>query len=208
MKITPVDLLVAREEPPIEVRPNEPVLTRGDLLIASPYLRDPNFHRSVIVLCDHSEEGSLGLILNRPLSISLGQLFDAVAKKVPDNQPICQGGPVEPNRLLALRRGLHPEESSEQLVPDLHMLVDLEQSISLIESGAVDPSDYRFYLGYSGWESDQLNSELTDGAWIVSKATKALTFEVRASEVWAQSMRTLGGRYEIFAEMPTDPELN
>lgn len=190
------------------MRPIEPVLTRGDLLIASPYLRDPNFHRSVIVLCDHGDEGSLGLILNRPLSISLGKLFEDVAKQVPENQALLQGGPVEPNRLLALRRGLHAEESSEELAPDLHMLVDLEQSISLIESGAVDPSDYRFYLGYSGWESDQLSSELGDGAWIISKATTALTFDVSPSEAWSQSMRTLGGKYEILAQMPSDPDLN
>jgi hypothetical protein len=117
-------------------------LAPGDLLIASPGLGDPNFRRAVIVLCDHGPEGSLGLILNRPMEVPLGSVLPALSGGPAGEERVLQGGPVENGRLLGLRRGAAPEEAVEEVGRDLHLLVDLEGSLRRLEAGDGDPSDY------------------------------------------------------------------
>jgi len=181
---------------------------RGDLLIASPLLLDPNFRRSVVLLCDHGEEGSLGLVVNRPMRVPLGRVIERLADHPLSGQLVHQGGPVEPERLLGIRRGEHPEERSEPLGGGLHLLVDLEHSLDRLAEGAVDGADYRFFLGYSGWGKGQLRSELGGEAWIVGRASAEIAFEVPAKRQWSASLEKLGGRYALLAQMPVDPEMN
>ena len=185
-------------------------LTRGDLLIASPYLTDPNFRRSVVVLCEHGDDGSLGLVVNRPMQVPLGKVLDPLSTSPAATELVHQGGPVETGRLLGIRRGSHPDEPGESVGEGISLLTDLEHSLELIGAGAVPPADYRFYLGYSGWGKGQLAHEVNESAWIVAPATASaeLTFEVPAAELWSRSLRALGGSYAWFAEMPIDPEWN
>jgi putative transcriptional regulator len=181
---------------------------RGDLLVASPFLLDPNFRRSVVLLCDHGEDGSLGLVVNRPMKVPLGAVMERFKEHPLGEQLVHQGGPVEPGRLLGIRRGEDPEERAEPLAGDLHLLIDLEYSLDRIADGTVDGGDYRFFLGYSGWGKGQLRSELGEDAWIIAKATTRLAFEVPTPELWSESLMELGGVYELFAQMPIDPEQN
>ncbi len=185
-------------------------LTRGDLLIASPYLSDPNFRRSVVVLCEHGPDGSLGIVVNRPMQVPLGKVLDPMREGPAALELVHQGGPVETGRLLGLRRGSHPDEPVENVGEGISLLTDLEHSLELIGAGAVIPTDYRFYLGYSGWGKGQLAQEVNQAAWIVSResASAELAFEVPSGELWSQTLRSLGGRYAWFAEMPVDPEWN
>ncbi len=181
---------------------------RGNLLIASPQLQDPNFRRAVVLICDHGEEGSLGLVINRPMKVPLGAVIERLREHPTSGLLVHQGGPVEPGKLLGIRRGANPDEKTEPLCGDLHLLIDLEHTLDRIADGVVDGNDYRFFLGYSGWGKGQLDAELTEEAWIISEATEKLAFEVPTTEVWSASLRELGGRYELLSQMPVDPEVN
>jgi len=185
-------------------------LAPGDLLIASPGLGDPNFRRAVIVLCDHGPEGSLGLILTRPMEVPLGSVLPALSGGPAGEERVLQGGPVENGRLLGLRRGAAPEEAVEEVGRDLHLLVDLEGSLRRLEAGDGDPSDYRFFLGYSGWGEEQLAREIEQGAWVVARggASAELAFESDSRRMWRDALRRLGGSAAWFAEMPIDPRMN
>lgn len=181
---------------------------RGDLLISSPQLQDPNFHRSVVLLCDHGEEGSLGLVVNRPMQVPLGAVIEKLRDVPAAGQFVYQGGPVEASRLLGVRRGTHPEERSEALGEELRLLTEIEHSLDLLVEGVVDPADYRFYLGYSGWEERQLEGELEERAWIIAPATAELVLATPTPTIWSEALRALGGPYTWIADMPVHPELN
>jgi len=183
-------------------------LGRGDLLIASPFLLDPNFRRSVVLLCDHGVEGSLGFVVNRPMQVPLGKVIEKLCDHPVSGQLVFQGGPVDPGRLLGIRRGEHPEERSEPLGGGLELLTDLEHSLDRIAEGAVDGADYRFFLGYSGWGKGQLRAEIAEQAWIVGKASVAIAFDTPTKRQWSASLEVLGGQYALLAQMPIDPELN
>ena len=181
---------------------------RGDLLIASPQLVDPNFRRSVVLICDHGGTGSLGLVVNRPMDVTLGKVIEPLGDHPVGEQRVYQGGPVESGRLLGIRRGEHESERAEDLGGGLFLLTDLQYSLDRIAEGAIDGSDYRFFLGYAGWGEGQLAGELKEEAWIVARATADLAFEVPVADRWAESLRRLGGRFELWAQMPVDPDWN
>lgn len=183
-------------------------LGRGDLLIASPSLLDPNFRRSVVLLCDHGEEGSLGFVLNRPMQVPLGSVIEKLRDQAAAGLLVFQGGPVDPGRLLGIRRGEHAAERSEPLGGGLHLLTDLEHSLDRLAEGVVDGADYRFFLGYSGWGKGQLRGELAERAWIVGKGSEALAFGTPTPRQWSAALEALGGTYALYARMPIDPELN
>ncbi|MEM7166324.1 MAG: YqgE/AlgH family protein [Planctomycetota bacterium] len=177
----------------------------GTLLIAGPGLQDPNFRRSVILICEHSAEGSLGLVLNRPLRTPVSQVFPEVEH---GDGLIHAGGPVDTNRVMALRRGGHIHETDQQVFESVRLVVSLDDAIAVVREtdGALD--DFRFYVGYAGWGSGQLDDELREGAWITAPADERLVFSGSPGQVWREALRSLGGDYQILAEMPLDPNMN
>lgn len=180
----------------------------GSILVATPRLLDRNFRRSVILVCDHDEHGSLGLILNRPLEIPLSEVLSTLAPEDGGSRWIHLGGPVETGRLLAVRRGRMGGEPVVELTGGLNFPKDLECTVDLLKNGSVDSRDYFFFLGYAGWGSSQLVEEMKEGSWVVSEGDANLLFENKASEMWSTALRRLGGGYALWAEMPLDPDLN
>jgi len=180
----------------------------GSILIATPKLLDRNFRRSVILVCDHDEEGTLGLILNRPLEVPLSEVLSTLAQDDGGSRWIRLGGPMETSRLLAVRRGRNADEPVMELSGGLNFPKDLECTVDLLKSGIVDSGDYFFFLGYAGWGSNQLGGELAEGSWVVADGDADLLFENKAPEMWGVALRRLGGGYALWAEMPLDPELN
>jgi putative transcriptional regulator len=168
-------------------------------------MADPNFRRSVILLCEHSLEGSFGLVLNRP---SGHLLSEASEEPLPFDAALWVGGPVEPHTL----HYLHPYG------PDLPGVLPVLDgvywggSFERVKDGILDqslrPDQFRFFVGYSGWGPGQLDGEVDDGAWIVVEGSTEMVFSESDDALWRSILRSLGGEYALLSTFPDDPRMN
>ncbi|WP_420454084.1 YqgE/AlgH family protein [Rubrivirga sp.] len=181
-----------------------PAPVPGDVLVAEPPMADPNFRRTVVLLCEHTTEGSFGLVLNRPTGLTLAQATD---EAIPFDADLWLGGPVQPDTL----HYLHPYAHLDGTLPvldDVFWGGDFEALRELIAGGVVDPGRIRFFVGYSGWGAGQLDAEVDEGAWIVLPGSEALVFADGDDALWRQVLRQLGGEYALLSTFPDDPRLN
>src|SRR5664279_3457863 len=126
---------------------------KGKLLVSEPFLNDPNFKRTIILLTEHSEEGSVGFILNKPTDLKFNDTVD----DFPDfDAPIYFGGPVQLNALQFIHKAGKVIEGSIEISDGLYWGGNFDSLRDLVEAHAVDPDDFRFFIGYSGWEDGQL----------------------------------------------------
>lgn len=177
----------------------------GILLIADPFLKDPNFLRTVVFLCEHKEEGSFGFVLNRRYENTLDELIpDAEGFKI----PVYYGGPVQMDTIHFLHQ--YPDEipGGQEVMKGVYWGGDFEKTVELIRSGQLKPERIRFFIGYSGWGDGQLKGELDEKTWLTVKATRKLIFHSDAAEIWKDSLKHLGGDYEMMIHFPIDPQLN
>lgn len=180
-------------------------LEAGNILIADPFLKDPNFMRTVVLLTEHREEGSIGFVLNRQYENTLDELLPEVEGH---QLPVYYGGPVQMNTIHFLHS--YPDEipGGMEVTKDVYWGGDFEAVIQLINSGMADADKIRFYIGYSGWSAGQLNTEMEEKTWLTAAASPDLIFHANAEEIWKDSLRHLGGQYEIMINFPIDPQLN
>lgn len=167
-------------------------------------MADPNFRRTVVLLCEHTTEGSFGLVLNRPTGLTLGEATDEALGFDAD---LWMGGPVQPDTL----HYLHPFSDLTGTLPvldDVFWGGDFEALQAAIDAGSVDPARVRFFVGYSGWGPGQLDAEVDEGAWIVLPGSRDLVFADGDDAVWRQVLRQLGGEYALLSTFPDDPRLN
>lgn len=174
----------------------------GTLLIADPFLKDLNFKRSVIFICEHQAEGSFGFILNRPYEFPLNELVAGI-EDLPI--PVFCGGPVQMDTIHFLHQYPSKIPGSYKVSEDAWFGGNFETAISLIRSGEIDMSRIRFYIGYSGWSSGQLDEELKEKSWITVNATRRLLFHKDINQLWKEALRHLGGDYEMLVNFPVDP---
>ena len=183
---------------------DHPALRKGQILVALPMLLDPNFRQSLVLLCEHGPDGSLGLILNRPTGMEIQRLMPEIPKALSD-RPVYNGGPVAREGLLILCRG-HLSEKGHGILEDVFLAKDLEL---LTSPHSLGPNgDIRFYLGYAGWAPGQLEAEIKTGAWHVRPADSKLVFDSDPTTLWSEAMRQLGEPWAIYSTMPLDPSLN
>ncbi|MCC2544834.1 YqgE/AlgH family protein [Hymenobacter sp. BT175] len=187
-----------------------PALHSGSLLISQPFLGDPNFERSVILLCRHTEEeGSFGLVLNRLTNLVLGDVLelpggeDSPAAQV----PLGLGGPVQPDTLHFLHQRADLP-GAESLGQDVYWGGDFSVLLGLLMSGEVAPESVRLYVGYSGWTADQLAGEVQENVWIVHPNAAGKVFTLANDAFWQAILREKGGRYRVISNYPVDPRLN
>ena len=181
------------------------LLEPGILLIADPFLKDPNFMRTVVFLCEHQDEGSFGFVLNRSYEYTLNELVSGLEDlKI----PVFYGGPVQIDTIHFLHQ--YPEQipGGFEITDGIYWGGDFETAISLIRNKEIDPHRIRFYIGYSGWGSGQLSDELKEKSWLTVQATRKIIFHKKADEIWKDSLRLLGGDYEMMINFPIDPQLN
>ncbi len=179
---------------------------RGQLLVASPVLRDPNFARSVVVLTEHTPDGAMGFVLNRPLELTVAEAVPPLAALVPDDEPVFLGGPVQPQAVMALGQFADPAASAEIAFADVGFLrADGEHDGPGPGPG---PERVRVFGGYSGWGPGQLEDELGDDAWLVVPARADDVFAAPEADLWADVLRRRGGPYAMLALMPDDPSVN
>lgn len=178
---------------------------KGSLLISEPFLPDPNFERTVVLLCEHNEEGSFGFVLNKVSGVTLEEIMEDVNGF---DAPVYIGGPVQQDTLHFIHRADYLEGGVE-IGPGLYWGGNFEQLMILINTKQISTEDFRFFIGYSGWGADQLEDELKADSWIVANhATPNLVFDQEGENLWRSVLKQLGGRYNIYSNYPTDPRLN
>jgi putative transcriptional regulator len=179
--------------------------TTGTLLIADPFLKDPNFLRTVVFLCEHREEGSFGFVLNRQYSHTLDELIpDLEGHKL----PVFYGGPVQQDTIHFLHQFPEIIPGGQEVMKGVYWGGDFDKLVELIRTDSIDTAKLRFYIGYSGWSGGQLDEELKEKSWLTVKATRKLVFHKKFEEIWKDSLKHLGGDYELMINFPIDPQLN
>jgi putative transcriptional regulator len=187
-----------------------PRLRSSSLLISQPFLGDPNFERSVVLLCRHDEEdGSFGLVLNRASNL---QLADVLQLPIPVDSAVAQmplflGGPVQPDTLHYLHQRPDVPEAIA-LGQDVYWGGDFAALLGLLLSGDLAPESVRFYAGYSGWTAGQLADEIGENVWIVHPDAAGKVFTLDNDAFWQAILREKGGRYRALSNYPVDPRLN
>src|SRR5688572_5187729 len=177
----------------------------GILLIADPFLKDPNFLRTVVLLCEHREEGSFGFVLNRMYENTLDELIpDLEGYKL----PVYYGGPVQMDTIHFLHQYPADIPGGEEVMKGVFWGGDFGKTIELIQSGTMDFNKIRFYIGYSGWSNGQLKEEINEKSWLTVEANRRLIFQTSTEDIWKESLKHLGGDYEMMIHFPTDPRLN
>jgi len=186
------------------MRPETVNIKTGQLLLAEPFMDDPNFKRSVVLLCEHAASGSLGFIINKSLNMSLKE---ALPDMEGFDAQLHFGGPVETDTLHYVHTLGERLEGAMPIGGPLWWGGSFEMLTVLIQSGQVSPEDIRFYLGYSGWSPGQLKEELGEAAWIAhpSHADHVFTEE---EHLWRQILREKGGKYRVMSNYPEDPVYN
>jgi len=177
----------------------------GILLIADPFLKDPNFLRTVVFLCEHREEGSFGFVLNRKYENTLDELIPEVKGF---KLPVFYGGPVQMDTIHFLHQYPTDIPGGEEIMKGVYWGGDFSKAVDLIKSGDLDINKIRFYIGYSGWKDGQLNEEIKEKSWITVEANRKLVFQTTPENIWKESLKHLGGDYEMMIHFPTDPQLN
>ena len=177
---------------------------QGKLLISEPFMMDPNFKRTVILLCEHNDKGSFGLVLNKKLDIQLHEIIEEFPKL---NSAVGIGGPVEKDRLFYVHNCPDVEDCME-VQEGIYVGGSFESLKTLISIGKIKDEDVRFFLGYSGWTENQLDGEIIENAWIVANTDPTSILNKNDEALWSESLRSLGKNFAIMASFPEDPSLN
>ncbi len=176
---------------------------RGKLLVASPALTDPNFARAVVLMTEHSDDGAMGIVLNRPAEASARELMP-VLEEIAHDDPIFIGGPVQPNAVVLLAEFADTRAAAWIVVADVGLAsadADFEQLGDAVRRG-------RFYAGYSGWGPGQLEMEMELDSWIVEPPLPSELFPDDPESLWRDVLARKGGGYMLISRMPDDPSLN
>lgn len=185
----------------VELKPK-----KGKLLIAEPALTgDVSFNRSVVLIAEHNEEGSVGFILNKPLEYFINDLVTEIF--IPFR--VYNGGPVEQDNLYFIHKVPHLISNSIEISDGIFWGGDFEKIIDLINEKEISEEDIRFFLGYSGWASLQLDEELSSKSWVVVKNEyQSEIIHKSTTAIWKEKMLQLGGDYLLWSNAPENPSLN
>lgn len=183
--------------------PYEPA--RGRLLVSEPYLPDPYFRRTVVLLCDHNEEGSFGFVLNRHMDLGVNDLMENMP---PIGSQVGIGGPVQSSNLYYLHTLGKRIEGSQEVVDGVFMGGEYEQLRGVLAADERLTKHVRFFVGYSGWSTGQLAKEISEKSWLVTPGNKKQIMDLRSEELWADTLRGMGRSFAPLANFPDDPTLN
>jgi putative transcriptional regulator len=178
----------------------------GQLLVATPRLRDPNFDRAVVLILSHDDDGALGVVVNRPTSVRVTEILPSWQPVVTEPGVVFHGGPVSLDSalgLVAMADGTEP--LGVRRVSGQVGVVDLDVPPEVVQPGVVA---MRVFAGYAGWSPDQLEAEIADGSWYVVDAEPEDAFRDDAEALWQRVLRRQDGPLALMATFPVDPSLN
>jgi putative transcriptional regulator len=177
---------------------------KGKLLLASPTLADPNFARTVVLVAEHTEEGAMGLVLNRPAEATIADAAPELEELVDGEEPLYVGGPVQPTAVIVLGAFTKPTAAGLLISDDVGFLsaqADFAESLEATHR-------LRVFAGHAGWGPGQLDEELERDDWIVETPRPEELFSADPEELWGTVLRRKGGAFALVARMPLDPSLN
>ena len=179
---------------------------KGHLLIAEPStLGDVSFNRSVVLLAEHNDEGSIGFILNKPLNYTINDLLPEIEASF----KIYNGGPVEQDNLYFIHNIPEIIPNSIEISNGIYWGGDFETTKHLINTGEINKNNIRFFLFFSGWSVNQLEMEMQENAWIVSEnSLKKKLLSKSSNQFWKEKIIEQGGEYVLFSNAPENPMLN
>ena len=178
---------------------------KGRLLVAEPsILSDDSFNRAIVLLTEHTENNSVGFILNKPLSYSINDLLPEINCFF----NIYQGGPVEQDNLYFIHRIPQLLADSIEVANGVFWGGNFKQLKQLLNEGLLQETDIRFFLGYAGWDKNQLNTELQENSWFVAKNDFENIFSKDEETLWKNKLLQKGGAYKLWANAPNNINLN
>jgi putative transcriptional regulator len=187
------------------ILPEDKIPEKGKILIAEPFLPDTFFNRSIVFLTDHSDEGSVGFILNKKLELKVNEAIEGLDDW---DEQLNMGGPVAPDTLHYLHTLGDKVPKSVHVCENIYWGGDIETIRTLIAFHKVEQSQIRFFLGYSGWSAGQLEKELKEDSWVIVKIRPDIIMDNSGSDTWKKVLKSLNNKYRIWADFPESPEMN
>lgn len=178
---------------------------QGRILISDPFLNDAYFKRSVVLLTEHNDKGTVGLVLNKPVEVAISEIlsdFPAI------DTSISVGGPVGTNAVQYIHSLGNIIPNSVKVTNDIWWGGDFELIKQLLKGGVLKDDQIRFFVGYSGWEPRQLEREISENSWVVSELDSRNIMKSRRREFWQQVLNSLGGKYKLWTNFPENPGMN
>ncbi|SHF42229.1 putative transcriptional regulator [Bacteroides luti] len=188
-----------------KIESNNAIPSRGKILISEPFLRDSVFGRSVVLLIDHTKEGTMGLIMNKLLPMKLNEVVKEF--KYLEDIPLYNGGPMGTDTLFYLHT-LKDIEGALAIGSGLYLNGNFNEIKRYILQGNPIEGNIRFFLGYSGWQDGQLNQEIEENTWMIGKGEAPSLMLDEIKSMWKKALGKLGGKYETWSHFPINPSLN
>jgi len=178
---------------------------KGKILLSEPFMLDPNFKRSVVFLCVHDEEGSIGFVLNQKAKLAIPDIFPEFDYL---DIHLYHGGPVEANTVHFLHKLGDIIPNSELIVDDIYWSGSFEVLKILMAEKKVTPNNIRFFLGYSGWGAGQIEEELKENSWFVTNVQSSDIFNNDPDKLWNNILKEMGEEYRQISNYPENPSWN
>ena len=184
---------------------NNKVAKQGRVLISEPFLNDTYFRRSVVLLTEHSEEGSVGFVLNKPVDLSVHDVLNDFPEIETE---VSIGGPVNTNTIHYIHTVGEKIPDSVKVLDNLFWGGDFEVVKDMIRTDQIKSSEIRFFLGYAGWSPNQLENELSENAWLVSEMNTEHIMQGPGDDLWKEVLESSGDKYKTWVNFPENPSLN
>lgn len=185
---------------------NNKVARQGLILISEPFLNDTYFKRSVVLLTEHSEEGSVGFVLNKPVDLTVNDVLTDFPEV---DAEISIGGPVNTNTIHYIHTVGEKIPNSVKVLEDLYWGGDFDAVKDLLVQGAIRSNQIRFFLGYAGWSPKQLENELSENAWLISEMKSEQIMQGPDDNLWKQVLERSGNeKYRTWINFPENPSMN
>jgi putative transcriptional regulator len=178
---------------------------KGRLLIAEPFMDDPYFKRSVVLLTEYSKDGSFGFMLNKPLEIKINEVMEDFP---PFDAPIFMGGPVQSDSLFYIHTQGEIIKNSMKIADNLYWSGNFDQLKQLVKDQQIFPNEIKFFIGYAGWDQEQLINEIEDESWIISSLESKEINNLNDVDLWKNTLQKMGSKFSLLSNFPEDPSLN
>ena len=188
-----------------KIQSNTLNIATGNVLISEPFMNDFHFRRSVILIIDHNEEGSLGVIFNKRLTIPFNEIVQGFPEFKAD---VYLGGPVETDRLFFIHTIGEMIPDSYKISEGLYWSGNVNALKAMIKMDLIKPHEVRFYVGYAGWDGGQLRNELKANTWVVGRFTSKQLLRTMPGKMWSDFVKQIGKRYALWDKFPVNPSDN